>query len=349
MASVLCVLQDILEAIQNDQDVTADYELVCNSDTNVFDQVTTVIVDGVLGEPVITPTTIPCDPTVDYETERECRDGFVWIVAYADGVETGAVQTPESCDNFLEQFATECPDDCATGSTYIFGRPPASNAWSWGPYSGANLNEFEAALTAAGYNVLLFGEKHQICPPFGAFGEDPNALVDNGISQFEATIEPNIDPNYVSDAKPALQTSGCLDQDILDAINQSNALLEQLVSCLCECPDPAVCESLSSGSATAASGGVSVFAGASAVDGTGIKISDLDAGLAAAINDSIANGTELVIDVAGVGVFAARNITGAGPYAAGDTASVQGDASECGTVGVNGDGTWTSLTWETLA
>ncbi len=91
-------------------------------------------------------------------------------------------------------------DDCATGSTFINGRPPAGQPWSWGPYSAPDLVAFEAALTAAGYTVTNFGEKHQICPPFGAFGEDPAAVVTNAFGTSTPTVEPNIDPNYVPPA-----------------------------------------------------------------------------------------------------------------------------------------------------
>lgn len=123
---------------------------------------------------------------------------------------------------------TECADPCANGSTYINGRPPAANAWSWGPYSGENLNEFEAALTAAGYTVTSFGEKHQICPPFGAFGENPDALVDNGIEPYAAVVEPNINPDYVATPLCADRTVGCND-------DRRDALLETLVDALtCE-------------------------------------------------------------------------------------------------------------------
>jgi len=97
----------------------------------------------------------------------------------------------------LDCALVECEDPCSNGSTYIVGRPPASNAWSWGPYSGANLNEFQAALAAAGYNLIQKSERHQICPPFGEFGEDPNALLDNGIGDPAAVpVEANIDPDF---------------------------------------------------------------------------------------------------------------------------------------------------------
>ena len=125
---------------------------------------------------------------------------------------------------------TECADPCENGSTYIFGRPPAGQPWTWGPYSGDNLVEFEAALTAAGYTVTASppgpnNEKHQICPPFGAFGEDPNALVINSVGESTATVEPNIDPDFVATPTCADRTVGCND-DRRDA--KLDAILEAL-------------------------------------------------------------------------------------------------------------------------
>ena len=128
---------------------------------------------------------------------------------------------PAASESPLDCAATECVDPCVNGSTYINGRPPASNAWSWGPYTAPNLNDFEAALTAAGYTVARFGEKHQICPPFGAFGEDPDALLDNGIGDpGPVPVEPNIDPDFVAETVCAVQTVGCNDGNRDDLLAQ---------------------------------------------------------------------------------------------------------------------------------
>ena len=139
----------------------------------------------------------------------------------------------QECD---EPTVVRCEDPCDTGSTYINGRPPASNAWTWGPYSEANLNDFEAALTAAGYTVHIVGEKHQICPVFGAFGEDPNALVDNGLAEFAATVEPNINPAHVSEITCAELTVGKNDDLLLGLIKRlvENSELSAAKNCLME-------------------------------------------------------------------------------------------------------------------
>ena len=139
----------------------------------------------------------------------------------------------QECD---EPTIVRCEDPCDTGSTYINGRPPASNAWTWGPYSEANLNDFEAALTAAGYTVHIVGEKHQICPVFGAFGEDPNALVDNGLAEFAATVEPNIDPAHVSEITCAELTVGKNDDLLLGLIKRlvESSELSAAKACLME-------------------------------------------------------------------------------------------------------------------
>lgn len=130
----------------------------------------------------------------------------------------------------------------------------------------------------------------------------------------------------------------------------NTALLEQLIECICGPCDETPCTVQSSGSSTGlnATNGISIFS-VGGVAGTGIKLEGIDAALAAAINDAIANGHELVITFPGVGVFSATNIVGAGPYSAGDTASIRGDAPVCGTAGVDGEGPWTTATFEVLS
>ena len=128
---------------------------------------------------------------------------------------------------FPDCLFVDCPDPCTNGSTYINGRPPAGDPWSWGPYSADNLNDFEAALTAAGYTVHQFGEKHQICPPFGAFGE-PASQVTNSFGTFDATVEPNIDPDFVPEDTCAIQVDGKND-------DRRDTFLEEIASTIGEC------------------------------------------------------------------------------------------------------------------
>lgn len=76
-----------------EDDVQVDIELVCNEDTNVYDQVTTTITNGIAGTPVITATTIACDEDSDIEQRTYCNltTGTLWnLVSSFDenGVET---------------------------------------------------------------------------------------------------------------------------------------------------------------------------------------------------------------------------------------------------------------------
>lgn len=197
---------------------------------------------------------------------------------------------PVECD---EPSIEVCEDPCVNGSTYIFGRPPAGEPWSWGPYSGENLVEFEAELTAAGYNVTQIGEKHQICPPFGYFGEDPDALVINAVGESEATVEPNIDPKFVPDNKCALVTTGKND-------DRRDSLLGQLAEVVsdCECASGSasgeVAYQIADDAATEQSYGIGDVDASN--DGDGIKFdtaNDLSAELTAvheAIRSCIAGG-----------------------------------------------------------
>lgn len=169
-------------------------------------------------------TADPADPTALIE--------YSLVGEYVDCATGEPVPEPaEECDVATVEL---CEDPCKNGSTYINGRPPASNAWTWGPYSAPNLTDFETALEAAGYTVHRAGEKHQICPPFGAFGEDPDAVLDNGIGDPAAVpVEPNIDPEFVSEDKCALVTAGKNDDRRDAKLDEITDLLSQLVECLC--------------------------------------------------------------------------------------------------------------------
>lgn len=172
-------------------------------------------------------------------TSSECIHGYVCLscagAQYYDSemnpIDAGSI--PKCVGNCVAEAAIdcaviECEDPCINGSTYINGRPPAGNSWTWGPYSGSNLNEFEAALSAAGYNVIQIGEKHQICPPFGAFGEDPDALLTNAVGTGQVPVEPNIDPDFVADDPTcAVQTVGKND-------DRRDGLLDSLLEKFCE-------------------------------------------------------------------------------------------------------------------
>ena len=158
---------------------------------------------------------------------KDCDGNDILAPASACCVSPPATAAEPDCTH------TECADDCANGSTYVNGRPPAGQPWSWGPYSGANIVEFEAALEAAGYNVLQFGEKHQICPPFGAFGEDPDAELTNALLTFVPPVEPNIDPNYEPTTECAVRTLGCNDDRRDDLLSNIDDTLESLVSECC--------------------------------------------------------------------------------------------------------------------
>ena len=165
-------------------------------------------------------STDPLDPDGDqYSIAGDLKN--------CDGTEF--IEPPVEEPTNKEQTLIYCPDPCINGSTYINGRPPASNSWVWGPYSGDNLNEFEAALSAAGYTVEKHGEKHQICPPFGAFGEDANSVLNNGIGDgFIPPVEPNINPTFVADAKCAALTIGKNDDRRDRLLQENNVLLQCL-------------------------------------------------------------------------------------------------------------------------
>lgn len=169
----------------------------------------------------------PADPSalVDYTLVGDFVD-----------CDTGEIvpEPPKECDT---PSIVVCADPCAEGSTYIFGRPPASQPWAWGPYSGDNLSDFEDSLAAGGYNVLQVNEKHQICPPFGAFGEDPSAeLLVNG-SPSSVTIEANIDPDFVPEDLCAEVTTGCNDDRRDNLLTSIDDTLDSLLADCAEAGD----------------------------------------------------------------------------------------------------------------
>ena len=84
--------------------VDVDTEFVCNTDTNVWDMTQVTTTNGVPADPVVTPTTTPCDEDKpDFEQPRVCRDGTVHILTNQidiDGTvtELSAVDTGEECN-----------------------------------------------------------------------------------------------------------------------------------------------------------------------------------------------------------------------------------------------------------
>lgn len=65
-----------------EDDIKVDVEYVCNEVTNVYDQITTTVTNGVPGTPVITATTIVCDENPDIEQRTYCdlTTGTLWNV-----------------------------------------------------------------------------------------------------------------------------------------------------------------------------------------------------------------------------------------------------------------------------
>lgn len=124
-----------------------------------------------------------------------------------------------------------CEDPCKYVSVYINGRPPASLPWVWGPYSGDNLNDFEASMEADGRTVYLYGEKHAVCPPI-----DAELFVD-GESAGVPPLEPNPVPEDVEPDQCAELVSGCND-------DRRDESLESIIDKLCLLADALTCEHL---------------------------------------------------------------------------------------------------------
>ena len=118
----------------------------------------------------------------------------------------------------------------------------------------------------------------------------------------------------------------------------------ELVDALTKPCDEEACELLDSGvNAPVEDGhGFSVFSGSGGV-GTGIKISNVSAAVAASIQAAITAGHEVLIKLQDGEIFSASSITGT-PVAG--SFSLDGQAPVCGPVGVNGDGNSSSLTYE---
>lgn len=174
------------------------------------------------------------------------------------------------------------------------------------------------------------------------------STVAGSIDEVTVYLDGNPVNTYYLDGSTVVTNIGQVTSGYCDKDDQIIDLLTEIRDCLCG-PCDETCDVVESGSATGADG-VSIFtSGAAAVAGAGIKIAGIDAGLASAVNTAITSGQELLINVTGIGVFAATTIAGNGPYSAGDTMSIQGEASGCGNVGVNGNGTWSSYSWELYA
>jgi len=128
------------------------------------------------------------------------------------------------------------------------------------------------------------------------------------------------------------------------------ASLDDVVAKLCEvfppCVDTEDCEVADSGSYnTRIQSGFSVFDNGTNGPGTGIKLANVPALVAAAWQTAITNGHEIRIELPTGEVFNASNITGS-PVAG--TISIVGEAPTCLAVGVNGDGTTGGVTWAVL-
>lgn len=230
----LCAFEgEPLEDLSNQTEELALYQWDCDGE-----RITEIYTLDTYNQSLL-PNADPLDPESQQWVAPEGA-----VIASCDG---SVFQEPEiPSEEKTDPSIIGCPDPCRNGSTYINGRPPASNSWTWGQYTGANLVDFEAALTAAGYTVTSFGEKHQICPPFGAFGEDADAQIDNGIAVYSATVEPNINPAFVPNDLCAEFTTGKNDalrdgllKNIADSTALSaakNCLMEEHLNPAAPCP-----------------------------------------------------------------------------------------------------------------
>lgn len=151
--------------------VAVDVEYVCNPATGLFDQIVTTTIDGVAGEPVITPTELVCDTDeFDYEQPRVCRDGLWYVLLNQiaeDGtvVELAATSTGQPCGQDCK------PDECVESQEWTFGLDNTRSKAEWsgivcmslddgttvtfpqtshapGDFS-AQINEWQAGLQAA--------------------------------------------------------------------------------------------------------------------------------------------------------------------------------------------------------
>lgn len=132
------------------------------------------------------------------------------VVDCASG--TVYVEPPVECD---EAEVVLCEDPCKFMSTYINGRPQDSNPWAWGDVTGDNLNAFEDALRAAGYNVIIGRLKHSVCPPID------EELFINGVSVGVPPVELSPESENAAPDRWALLTKGCSDNtrdDLLRSI-----------------------------------------------------------------------------------------------------------------------------------
>lgn len=102
--------------------IKVDIEYFCDTALGTVQQSTTTITDGVPAAPVIVDTGRPCtqDDPIDYEVHRECRGGFVTIVATENGVEVAATSTPEPCQPVNTHLIEGCISDGAGGTVSAF-------------------------------------------------------------------------------------------------------------------------------------------------------------------------------------------------------------------------------------
>lgn len=115
----------VTEEICLSEIITVDVEYKCNVDTNVYDKCTTTVTNGVPGDPVVEPTTIPCDAKApDVEKIRVCNsDTLTYHIEICsfdeDGVKTilEDIDTGETCGQDL-QLIRECRDGFINVVTY---------------------------------------------------------------------------------------------------------------------------------------------------------------------------------------------------------------------------------------
>ena len=234
--------------------IEVDTEIVCNSETGFYEyhQITTT--NGVPSAPIITTTTITCqpEPPIDVEQVRQCSTvtNTIHIVTTAfdsagnpievvDDIDTG-----EACnDDPFAKFTVQCcVQDPALGDRFCTTFPPDT-------FEGDILigGEIAATLASGWTEQDLLG---QLGPAFFADAEGrlcsaerPAAMVFTG-----QTCLPEPDPvtgiicTLFKVAKPflaiageeaececALRTQGCLDEALLQSNTNQEAALEDLL------------------------------------------------------------------------------------------------------------------------
>ena len=161
-------------------------------------------------------------------------------------------------NSWWEKFKTKCDSNNIPNANYeggiewSIGRPNTGAEWIlWDNtsqpaveyVSGSDFGEFIDNMEAIGYTEWSSGESHYFCPcpPNLVNAGDYFVTVDgNTITKPACTPLgelPNAPEKEDIEYFCALRTKGCLDQAILDASNQTNALLQELIDCMCNCPE----------------------------------------------------------------------------------------------------------------